>query len=168
MKTTLLASLAFVALSALPCNGQNTADKSEATMVEPFTGQLAFHQKNGRVAYNVVVTNGLVTGGCQQLLGSDEPIAKLVGGWYDHRAGRLSLLVQGTAENLDPKWVSQIQQFRVDPKTGEITLEHMLHGYGLTVADPDLEIAHVIDSLEGRAHLLGGDGAKAPPEPPPQ
>lgn len=157
MKTILLC-LILGALSGTPCFAQNTKEASSqtvATMVEPFSGKILFHQEAVGIFYEVTVTKGIVTGGSQHMRDSDKPIAQIVGGWYDHNAGRLVLLIQLTVGELDSQWLSQSQQFHVDVENKQVTLEHMLHGYGLTPENSSVATGHMLDSLDGLVRLVG-------------
>ena len=120
----------------------------------PFSGKIVFHQKDGPVIYNVTVADGQVSG-YQSLTFNPKPFAQIVGGWYDFDQGKLSLLIAGTAEGLDPRWRAQAQHFRVDLPGKQLTLEHMLYDYGLTVtSSEDTPTAHVLDSLDRIEHLV--------------
>ena len=143
----LVSGLVAVSMTTAPCHGQTTGN-----LADPFTGRIVFHQKEGGVSYDVTISNGLVSG--RQFLGS-EPIAKFVGGWFDYKKGRLSLLIQGTDKDLAPEWRSQCQQFSIDLKTKEMTLEHMLYSFGETLdtAQPP-PTAHVLDSFDAAVHLV--------------
>lgn len=74
-----------------------------------------------------------------------EPVANILGGWFDSQSGRLCLLIQGS-KVLDEKWCSQAQHFRIDRAQKEVTLEHALYGYGLTL-DPSMMTAHELDEM---------------------
>ncbi len=121
---------------------------------DPFSGQIVFHQKDGPVVYNVTVTDGQVSG-YQSLTFNPAPVAKIVGGWFNFGQGKLSLLIVGTAEGIDPRWRAQAQHFRVDLPARQVTLEHMLYDYGLTVdSSADTPTAHVLDALDQVEHLV--------------
>ena len=131
-----------------------SADQTVATMVEPFSGKILFHQESTGVFYEVNIAKGIVTGGLQHMRDSDTPIAQIVGGWYDHNAGRLVLLIQLTSGDLGSRWLSQCQQFYVDLANKQVTLDHMLHGYGLTAENSGRR--HGARSrLHGRVGALG-------------
>lgn len=159
LPSLLLGGLVLAAFAGLPCRAQDSKDaggeQTVATMVEPFSGKILFHQNAGPVFYEVNVAKGIVTGGVQHMRDSDTPIAQIVGGWYDHGSGRLSLLIQLTPGELDSRWLSQCQQFHVDLAGKQVTLEHMLHGYGLTTENDGLAIEHTLDSMDGLVRLVG-------------
>ena len=156
---SLLLCLLLGAFAGSTCPAQTakdaSVDQTEATMVEPFTGRILFHQEAEGVFYEVTVTKGIVTGGLQHMRNSDTPIAQIVGGWYDHNAGRLSLLIQLTSGELDSRWLSQCQQFHVDLANKQVTLDHRLHGYGLTAENSGVATTHVLDSMDGLVRLVG-------------
>lgn len=158
MKTFLL-YLALGAFSCVPCFAQNAKEASPgqtvATMVEPFSGRILFHQEGAGIFYEVTVTKGIVTGGLQHMRDSDKPISQIVGGWYDHNVGRLVLLIQLTTGELDSQWLSQSQQFHIDLENKRVTLDHTLHGYGLTAENSAVATGHVLDSMEGLVRLVG-------------
>ena len=155
----LLLSLICGLFVGAPCYAQDTkdaaGDQTVATMVEPFSGKISFHQENTGVFYEVTVTKGIVTGGLQHMRDSDAAIAQIVGGWYDHNKGRLSLLVQLTTGELDSRWLSQCQQFHVDLANKQVMRDHMLHGYGLTAGNSGVATEHVLDSMDGLVRLVG-------------
>lgn len=140
----LIVVLVAASLTAHLCPGQTAVNPADQ-----FTGKIVFHQKDGPTVYDVTLTDGRVSG--HEFLGSDpEPIADIVGGWFDHQKGRLSLLIQVTANRVDDRWRSQAQHFKVDPKTKEVTLEHMLYDYGTTLdnAQENLVTAHILDTFD--------------------
>jgi hypothetical protein len=127
---------------------------AEAGRPDPgrFSGSLMFHQKGGRLTYQLSISGGRVTGGSQHFGDPSKPIAEIVGGWYDHRRGTLSLLIQGI-DVPDDKWRAQAQHFRIDPANKKVILEHTLYGHGITATTEPLFGEHVLDHLN--RNLLG-------------
>jgi hypothetical protein len=119
------------------------SDRAGASAV---VGKIKFHQKGGSLTYEVVISNGVVTAGIQHFANPREPVANLVGGWFDAPSGRLCLLVQAS-KVLDEKWRSQAQHFRLDSNKKTVTLEHVLYDYGRTL-DPSMMTEHVLDEVE--------------------
>ena len=111
-----------------------------------FSGRIVFHQRARPLVYDLTVTNGVVTGS-QHFGEASESVATVVGGWFEFKTGKLSLLIQGS-DSIDFEYRTQAQQFRVDPKSKEVTLEHMLFGDGLTLETTKLLTSHVLDSLK--------------------
>jgi hypothetical protein len=95
--------------------------------------------------------------GSQHWRGATKPNCRVVGGWFDFQQGTLSLLLQG-AEHLDSKWRAQVQQFRINRQTKQVTLEYMLYGYGLSNENTAIQVHHHLDVLD-RTENLAANGS---------
>ncbi len=142
----LLISLAALSFLAGCGQGPGTGSPTASDRASAVAGKLRFHQKGGSLTYEVTVSDGVVTAGMQHFANPQEPVANIVGGWFDSQSGRLCLLIQG-GKVLDEKWRSQAQHFHVDRAKKEITLEHTLYGYGQQL-DASMMTAHELDEID--------------------
>ena len=126
------------------------SSRVDAATAYTFSGKIVFRQQETNVIHDLTVTKGQVSG-YQLVAGEDQPVGQIVGGWFDFGQQRLSLLLLAD-DQIKAKLRCQMQQFRVDPDRGEVTMEHALFGYGVTLEASTFQRAHVLlvlDRIDG-------------------
>ena len=124
----------------------------DAATLYTFSGAMAFHDSDGNVHYELTVTNGQVSGN-QYWRDDKEPVAKIVGGWFDFERRRLSVLIQG-ADHTQAQWRSQIKQFHLVIGKRQVVCDYDLYDYGRHNESLSTAAPHILDKLDRIEHLV--------------
>ena len=92
------------------------------------------------------MTKGQVSG-WQYWRDNKEPVAKVVGGWFDFDRRRLSVLIQG-ADHTQAQWRSQLKQFHLDLAAKQVVCDHELYDYGCRNDQSPVGKSNVLDRLD--------------------
>lgn len=124
----------------------------DAATLYTFSGDMAFHDSVGNVRYELTITKGQVSGN-QYWRDDKEPVAKVVGGWFDWDRRRLSVLIQG-ADHTQAQWRSQLKQFHVDIGKRQVVCDYELYDYGRRNENSPVGPPNVLDKLDRIEHLV--------------
>lgn len=124
----------------------------DAATLYTFSGDMAFHDSAGNVRYELTITNGQVSGS-QYWRDDKEPVAKIVGGWFDFERRRLSVLIQG-ADHTQAQWRSQLKQFHLDIGKRQVVCDYDLYDYGRHNESLSTSAPHILDKLDRIEHLV--------------
>lgn len=124
----------------------------DAATLYTFSGELAFHDSDGNVRYDLVITNGQVHG-WQHWRDEAKPVGEIVGGWFDFDRRRLSVLIQG-ANHVEAQWRSQLKQFHIDVPKRQVICDYELYDYGRRNESSPVGTPNVLDRLDRIEHLV--------------
>ncbi len=140
---------------------QNEDDRGkllDAATLYTFSGEMAFHDAEGNVRYDLTITNGQVSG-WQHWRDDEKPVGQIVGGWFDFDRRRLSVLIQG-ADHVEAQWRSQLKQFHIDLSKRQVVCDYELYDYGRRNEGSPVGAPNVLDKLDRIEHLVKPDHAQ--------
>ncbi len=143
---------ASVDIDPLAQNEDERGFRLDAATLYTFSGEIAFHEANGNVRYDLIITNGQVSG-WQHWRDDEKPVGKIVGGWFDFDRRRLSVLIQG-ADHVEAQWRSQLKQFHIDIAAKQVVLDYELYDYGHRNESSPVGAPHILDKLDRIEHLV--------------
>ena len=143
---------AQVDIDPIAQNEDNRGSLLDAATLYTFSGEMAFHDSADNVRYNLTITDGQVSG-WQYWRDDKEPVARIVGGWFDFDRRRLSVLIQG-ADHTQAQWRSQLKQFHIDIKAKQVICDYELYDYGRRNLSSPVGTPNILDKLDRIEHLV--------------